>query len=306
MVNSRVNPRRLTKGVSLTALALVACMGILGTASALAKPTGDFAVFSDCAVKTAGLTDCIYAETTSGEVAIGTTKVPIKNKITLQGGYSENEATEIQTFIGATDGNTLSKTAQPVPGGLTGLVNCQEIKGSGFFEKVERASCEAIFENGLTGVNAVTELATPANTIGISTNNLINGEGIALSLPARVKLENPLLGSECYIGSSSSPVTLALTTGTTSPPPPNKPITGKIGKVAFKDEFEYLIITGNSLVNNSFSAPAASGCGGIFSFLIDPIIDSKLGLPSAAGHNTAILTGSLQRGTREGVLNSEK
>jgi hypothetical protein len=47
----------------------------------------------------------------------------------------------------------------------------------------------------------------------------------------KVRLENPFLGSECYVGSNSSPVVLNLTTGTTSPPAPNKPIKGTVGNI---------------------------------------------------------------------------
>jgi hypothetical protein len=59
-------------------------------------------------------------------------------------------------------------------------------------------------------------------------------------------------------------------------------------------------------VNNEFAAPEASGCGGIFSFLIDPIIDSKIGLPSPDGYNTAIQNNTIKLGGVEGVIKSEK
>jgi hypothetical protein len=49
-----------------------------------------------------------------------------------------------------------TKTARPksrlwrfelnVPGGLAGIVNCEEIKGSSFFEVIERAACKAVFK----------------------------------------------------------------------------------------------------------------------------------------------------------------
>jgi hypothetical protein len=280
-----------------------AMLGVLVLApAAFAKaPTGDFAVFSDCATSTPGLTDCLYSEITSGEVKIGSTAVPINKTIVLQGGFIENEETFKQTFVGAKDGNTLSKTPLKVPGGLTALVNCTEI---GNF--IERAACELVFENGLTGVTATTELAKPASQIGIRSNEILNAEEPALVLPVKIKLENPLLGSNCYIGSSSSPVTFSLTTGTTSPPLPNKPITGKPGFVEFRDEFDYVKITQDTLVDNAFSVPVASGCGGAFAFLLDPIIDSKLGLPSAAGHNTAIQNNTLQEGFAAAVIASEK
>jgi len=294
-----------------TAIVLAAMVVPMAFAApALAKePTGDFAVFKQCPRFTAGVELCLYSETQSGEVVLNKQKVPInedkKHAIILQGGIT-NAGTNEEKFVGALNGETLSKTPQNVPGGLTGLVNCTEITGSGFLEVLARESCKLIFENKTTGVSAVTELAKPASEIGISTNNLENAEGAALTLPIKVHLENPLLGSECYIGSSSSPITLKLTTGTTSPNLPNKPITGKVGKIAAKDEFEFLEISGNKLVENAFSAPGATGCGGIFAFLLDPIINSKIGLPSVDGQNTAIQNNLIKEGTTVGTIASEK
>jgi hypothetical protein len=155
-------------------------------------------------------------------------------------------------------------------------------------------------------VTATTELAKPASAIAINTNNLVNADGVALSLPVKVHLENPLLGSSCYVGSEAHPIVLNLTTGTTSPPAPNKPISGKVGEIKFKDGFAFTEIVDNTLVDNAFAAPEATGCGGLFSFLIDPIINGKIGLPASAGHNSAILTGTLKQGQAEAVIASEK
>jgi hypothetical protein len=217
----------------------------------------------------------------------------------LQGGIEFFFSGE-EKVVAAEDGNTLSKTPQKVPGGLAGLVKCNEI--SNF---IERIACELVFENGTTGVNATTELAAPASSIGLHTLNLLGGAGTALSLPVKVHLENPFLGSSCYIGSNAKPIVIEFTTGTTSPPPPNKPITGNPGELSFNEAETIVTIKNNALVNNSFAAPEAEGCGGIFSFLIDPLVDSKLGLPSAAGKNTAILKGKLQVAAAEAVRASE-
>jgi hypothetical protein len=299
-------------GRVLAAVAVpVMLLAFAGTAFAT-EPQGAFKVFKQCPRFTSGVRFCLYSQVEGGEVAIGTTKVPInedkKHEIILQGGYSRNTETGEESFFGALNGETLSKTPQNVPGGLLDLINCTEIKGNGFFEVLARDSCKAVFENKTTGVSAVTELAKPASAIGISTDNLINEEGTALSLPVKVKLENTFLGSECYIGSSSTPVTLNLTTGTTNPPKPNSPISGKLGEVSFLESvgLEYTQVTKTSLVENAFSVPAASGCGGIFSFLIDPLVDAKLGLPSAAGHNTAIQNGKETLTLAEHVIASEK
>jgi hypothetical protein len=282
---------------------LIVSLAALSVASpAMATPKGEFAVFADCPVTSAQA--CIFAQTESGEFVVGKKKVPIEKTITLQGGLNETESGEL-VFVAAKDGNTLSKTPQKVPGGLSGLVNCTEIKGSGLLEKLERGSCEAIFENGLTGVNATTELAAPASSIQINLGNLLSASGTALQLPVKVHLENPLLGSSCYVGSNAHPVILPLTTGTTSPPLPNKPIKGSPGELTFNPEGSILTVLHNSLVNNSFAAPATNGCGGLFEFLIGPIINGQLGVPAAAGQNTAILNGTLKQAGSEAVQEHE-
>jgi hypothetical protein len=286
--------------VAVTALTVVGVLAGASSASAVTHhPKGEYAPFADCPLSNAKSTECLLATTSSGEFVIGKEKVPIVNPITLQGGV-EGFLTGEEKVIAAEDGNTLSKTPQKVPGGLAGLVKCNEI--SNF---IERIACELVFENGVTGVNATTELAAPASSIGLHSFNLLGGTGTALSLPVKVHLENPFLGSSCYLGSNAHPVVIEFTTGTTAPPPPNKPITGAPGETSLNGPETILTIKNNSLVNNSFAAPGAEGCGGLFSFLVDPIVNSKLGLPSASGTNTAILKGTLQLAEAAAVKASE-
>src|SRR5580704_4786756 len=202
MISVHPRPRaRTRRGAAVAVLVLVACMTSMASAAFAKAPTGDFAVFSQCPRFTKGVELCLYSVTKSGEVTLNKQTVPIVSPIVLQGGITYNEATEAETFVGALNGETLSKASQKVPGGLLGLVKCNEITGEGILEKLERGSCELIFENGTTGVNAITELAKPATSIGINTNGLANQEGVALSLPLKIRLENSLLGSECYVGS---------------------------------------------------------------------------------------------------------
>lgn len=286
-------------------ITLAASLGVLSAASpALAVPKGEYAVFSDCPLSNAAVQGCIVGHTESGEFVIGTkkTKVPIEKPITLQGGFEEEVEAEFRMpFVEAADGNTLSKTPQKVPGGLLGI-KCEEIKNASL-----RKACEAIFEGKLTGVTATTELALPAPPATLSSIFLSEASlqepilyeafGIpALGLPVKVKLENPLLGSECYIGSSTEPIVLKLTTGTTKPPLPNKSITGKVGEFTSRAEGGILVIKNNSLVDNVFAVPAAKGCGGkAFESILDPLINAKLGLPAPSGNNTAILNGTLEQ-----------
>jgi hypothetical protein len=303
MIEDRgVRPASVRGRTLLAAVTIALLAGLWVASPASAKsPTGDFAVFLQCPRFTPGVELCLYSQTTSGEVTLNKQSVPIVNTITIQGGIAINAETGAETFVGALNGETFSRTPQQIPGGLSGLAKCNEINSA-----LERSACEDISKNKVAAVIATTELAGPAGEIAINISNLVNQEGTALSLPVKVHLTNPFLGSGCYVGSSSKPVMLNLTTGTTSPPAANKPISGKVGDIKIKDEFELIEDPGDILVDNAFSAPGATDCGGIFSFLIDPIIDRKIGLPSAAGHNTAILNSNLEEATTVGVIASEK
>ena len=81
-----------------------------------------------------------------------------------------------------------------------------------------------------------------------------------------------------------------LTTGSTTPPAGTAPIHGKGGTFTFLEEAQILKITGTELVDNGWSAPGATGCGGfLLELLVNPIINSTVGVPSAAGKNVAVL-----------------
>jgi hypothetical protein len=290
--------------MGLLAVVAAALMALAFAAPALAlKPTGDFVNFGNCPTKVTGVNFCVFAQTTSGEFKIKKTTVPITKTITLQGGIIENEETEAETWVNAANGaETLSKTPQTVPGGLLKVV-----APSFFGEPLSKIFNEFI-NKGITGVNATAELV---GQITISRLALLTGAPNALNLPVRVHLENEFLGPKCYVGSASKPVNLELTTGTTSPPPPNEPITGALGEFELKDEGTLLILRKNSLVNNTFAAPGSQGCGsqilfGIFTGIIDAAVNSELELPSASGNNTAILNGTLENSSAAAVVASEK
>ena len=257
--------------------------------------TGIWAKFNFCPSTTTGVHKCLYSVTNGGEIILGKKTTPIVNKVTLQGGFSEENELGEATFFAATNGETLSKTAQPVPGGLLGIVPPEKSP------PLVKLLSKFFFENSITGVNATLELAKPASEIIVNEFLLSVGEGTALKLPVKVHLENPFLGSACYVGSSSSPIIWNLTTGTTAPKAPNTPITGKPGFVELKEESEIVELTENELVENNWSAPEATGCGGILSFLVDPVINGMLGLPAGQGNNTAILKNTIDVATKGSV-----
>jgi hypothetical protein len=285
----------------VVAVALMASLTIVSSASATEHhPKGLFAPFADCPLSNPAIASCTVATTTSGEFTIGKKTVPINKTITLQGGLINIPETEESELVAAEDGNTLSKTPLTVPGGLLGIMAPE------FLPKWLQEIINNFINEGFTGVTETTELAKPASAARLSPLNLILETGVALSLPTKVKLSNVFLGSECYVGSASSPINLNLTTGATSPPAPNKPIHGAKGEPAILEGGNLITLTGGSLVDNAWSAPGAHGCGGFFlEGLIDPAINAELGLPSAAGHNTAVLTGKLELASAGAVKASE-
>lgn len=280
--------------------ALVAAM-LVPASQAVASshhPTGEFAQFAECPLSHPTVVFCTYSESNGGFFQVGKKNVPLKNPVILQGGLELNEAEETP-FVGAENGETLSKTPQTVPGGLLG------IEAPKWWPLFLQNLFNETINKGLTGVTATVELAAPASKIKVDLNNLINEKGTALSLPTKIKLSNSFLGNNCYIGSNSSPVTIDFTSGETSPPPPNEPIHGSAGTLTLNEEGSLITLSGGSLVNNSFAAPHANGCGGLFSFLIDPFVDSIIGLPSPAGTNAAVLEGKIQLAAAEAVKASE-
>jgi hypothetical protein len=252
---------------------------LMPTAALAGKPKGEYAVFNDCPLSTAGVTQCVYAQFSGGELALGSLKVPIAHTITLQGGLIVAGATE--TFVNTTEGQTLSPIAQEVPGGLLGL------PGHGS-------------ENSAFSI--AMELA---GSVSLSRGNLAGETGTALKLPVKVHLKNVFLGEACFIGTATSPVVLNLTTGVTSPPKPNLPIHGSAGEHESKEGGNLVVYKNDAFVENAFSSPTPKGCGGIEESLIVPVLDSKYGWPSAAGHNTAILKGTSKFASAEAVKASE-
>ena len=216
-------------------------------------------VFYDCPVNNPRRRACLVSTTTSGEFVIGSKTVTINKTITLQGAISETT----NQLVPAADGNTLSKTPLTVPGGLVGI----EL-------------------DGMTEVTATAELAGP---VVLELENL-GSNNPAVHLPLKVKLDNPALGGACYIGSNTEPMTLRVTSGTTNPPPPNKPITGLQGGSIFSLDHEQIIVINRQLAGRQLVRGArASTAAAPLPPVIDPVVDLDAGLPAAAGKNTAIL-----------------
>jgi hypothetical protein len=282
--------KRLFIAAALAAMMLVPSQALASSHN----PTGEFEQFGECPLSHEALQGCVFSESDGGYFQMGAKTVPLVNPVVLQGGL------ESGTFIGAENGETLVPTPQPVPGGLLG------IEAPEWWPLWLQNWFNNAINEGLTGVDATVELAGPASDIEVNTTNLIFEKGTALSLPVKIKLDNALLGSNCYIGSNSNPVVIDFTSGETEPPPPNEPIHGSKGTIEIGGGGALITLSGGELVNNSFAAPEADGCGGWLSFFIDPLVNSLVGLPSPAGTNTAILEGKIQTAIAQAVRESEE
>jgi hypothetical protein len=264
---SRARGRALVSTLAAIAAALAALVAA-GPAAAVKEPVvkEDFAPFADCPTESSAV--CIVSNTTGGEFKLGSKAVPIPEGtvIKLQGGLPL-ESYVGQTLIAPPDGKTLSENPLTVPGGLTGIA-------------------------GLGGeVTATAELAGP---IEVNRGDLAIPVGPAVTLPLKVKLDNPVLGESCYIGSDAEPVVLHLTVGKTAPPAPAEPLEGHRNPIEYKHKKRLVYIPNNTLVDNDFAVPGVSGCGGALSAIIDPIVDLDTGLPAKAGESKVVMTASLE------------
>jgi hypothetical protein len=256
----KLSPAKLVLAVAAALLAIA----MVAPAAEAATPAPGYEQFTGCPspAENSKVQACVHSVVTEGHFQMGSKDVPIEHPITLTGGTEEF----LEGFVANSKGG-LQPVKQKVPGGvigLTGLTFLLEILGS----------------EALT-LYAVTELA---GTPQLGFNNI--------TLPIKVHLVNGVLGSKCYVGSSSNPISLHLTTGTTSPPAPNKPITGKSPEFGANEALEILLLKGGVYVDNSFAAPGASGCVlTLFGFIpisINGLVNAQSGLPSPAGTNETI------------------
>lgn len=245
--------KRLSGKAVAGVLAVAACGSWAGAAQAA------FPDFSVCPRSTPGLNGCVDIQSRSGSLTIKGFTVPLGESLRISGGIRGNASGGVD-FIPPTGSNGFFARDIQVPGGLLGIN----------------------FPLPGNAVTAKAQLVGPASNIKIDINNL------TVSMPVKLKLSNPLIGSGCQIASDGSPVRVNLITGTTAPPAPNRPITGAQGAVSIGDG--YIALIGNRNVDNAFSISGANNCGFFpIGILIDGLVNLKLGLPSASGNNTMIV-----------------
>ncbi len=248
----------------LVVFAVVAAISALAApAASAATPAPGYERFAGCpsAAENPEVVECLYSIIKSGHFEMGNKTVPITNPITMTGGLNNT----LGGFTANSEGG-LKPVKQQVPGGVIGLTGLDWL--------VNFLSLDGL------KLYAVTELVGQPQV------------GESLTLPIRVHLINPVLGSKCYVGSASSPIVLNLTSGKTSPPPPNTPISGTPPKFTVNPETEVLAFKEGVYVDNSFAAPGANGCVlTLFGFIpisINGLVNTSSGLPAPAGTNETV------------------
>jgi len=146
--------------------------------------------------------------------------------------------------------------------------------------------CDSAARNpDLNDVQAIVQVAgEPSNF------NVLAGAGVGdviVTLPIKIKLESPLLGGNCFIGSDDDPIVLNVA-NTVAPSfdiqffdPDGTPNPDSSAVMA------RFFLPGATQGDSSFAVPAATGCGPGGS--ADATINARLGLPSPSGNNNIVL-----------------
>jgi hypothetical protein len=259
-----IQSKTLARFLTVAGLAILGIAMLAPIAQAKEEPQPGFTQFRGCPrPEEKVMAFCVRSDVTGGHLQMGTKNVPIEKPLKLTGGTNAI----FEEFTANSEGG-LSKVPQKIPGGVLGL--------TGLTWLLEFFGSEALTLYGTT------ELAGIPSNFSFQT----------VTLPIKVHLTTPsgVLGNNCYIGSTGTPIVLNNTTGTTNPPPPNKPISGVEGE--FSEENEIVYFKNGTYVDNSFAVPGASGCTlTLFGFIpisLNSFVNSQAGLPSPAGKNEAV------------------
>ena len=196
---------------------------------------------------------CFLIHITGGLLQIGNSSQVVSKDITFSYAEGSNPSGAVVSVFGS-----LKATPIPVLGGIF-LIPAAQPAVQGHPD----------LQLGVQPVGLAFKVDATGNTPGF--------------LSQKIKAVNVAFGASCAIGSKAHPIVMDPTFGTTSPPPPNQPISGHVDSTQQIGN-EFVII--GTVVDNAFAAPAARGCGpeGSLSHLINVVG----GLPAAAGTNTAV------------------
>ncbi|HTU75015.1 MAG TPA: hypothetical protein VMG38_15985 [Trebonia sp.] len=279
----RYLPRRLGIAVAGGLAALVVFLPASGASAATTTLNGDWAPFNRCPVENSSmlaadgsstLAFCLASDSPSGSITLGNITVA-SGDVNLQAGVLENTSDDSFTVVSPSGGALVAAPVQ-IPGGLLGLICPSDIP-------VVSAVCSQITSSALNTVTAVVQPAGSPSGFSLAAGL---SEGVPIiTVPVKIQLVNPLLGSDCYIGSNASPILLT----------PENLTAPKIGAEFFDANgtpdtagvMESIASTGGTEGAGSAPIPGATGCGLLG--VLDGVVDLKVGLPSPAGQSSFTL-----------------
>jgi hypothetical protein len=214
----------------------------------------------------------VSSSAASGTIKLGSTTLTT-GATDLQLGLVNNDG--VYSTV-APSGGAVVGAPVDIPGGILGLMCPSKIP-------VISDICRQVVNSPLNRVTATIESAGAPRDF-----NLGAGVGTGtpiVTLPVKIRLNNPFLEPNCYIGTNSNPILLKPANLT----PPTGGVVGfnADGSPNPAGEMGYLTLTGASQGDSTFAVPGASGCG-LFG-LLSGAVNLKQGLPSAAGKNSLVL-----------------
>jgi hypothetical protein len=289
-------------GVPASALAThpVSQAGPNQTGPGYPPPGGIYKPFNDCPILNPLMKEgisgsaviCSAGQVASGSVTLGTVTTPVVRPVDVQfGGVQTPNAAlggDWTTGIGGFAGGIL-----PPPAGLGAMLKTKPdlIPMSLTTALGCSTTTDPVVKNVCTQAENFGGKYQDVYALAQSAGQITNFGVLTWTQRIKFKLINPLLGSNCYIGSDNNPVVInpQLSVGPggqlqelTDPNPTAHPDTFTLG------------ITVASATDNTFTAPGVTGCGpgGAKNVSIDTALDAGTGLPAASGVNSLTLNGS--------------
>jgi hypothetical protein len=280
---------RMTRVVPAGAVAAMTVCAALASAGSASATTlnGDWAPFTRCPVDDPGMlaadgnttvAACAAADSPSGSIKLGNSTTPTGDANLQFGVIQDNSTSPSTDAVVSPAGGALVTAPATVPGGVLGLMCPSQVP-------VVAALCNEAANSDLNTVTATVEAAGQPSNFNLVAQFLI-GQPI-ITLPVKIHLHNPLLGSSCYIGSDSDPIVLH-PANLAQPTFGNGEQFDANGTPDPNGVLQSTVLIGNQ-GDSTFAVPGASGCGGLTSLLVDPAINLKLGLPSPSGNNNLVL-----------------
>jgi hypothetical protein len=272
----------------IVAVTMIPMLAAAGSASAVTL-NGDWAPLTRCPVDDPSMlaadgvtinAGCIADDSPSGSAKIGSTTVTTGDT-NLQLGLLENNSAPISTFSGVSPaGGALVAAPANVPGGLLGLMCPSSIP-------VISQICATLVVG--SPLNTVTAVVKPAGAPSeLNPFNALGPGRPIVTLPVKIQLRNPTLGSNCYIGSDTNPVVLH-PENLVAPSGYAEAFDANGTPDRFPNAVLYDQVLNGTEGDTTFAVPAATGCGGLLSAVITPVVNAKVGLPSPSGKNSLVL-----------------